>query len=148
MTNYKNYDMESLDFTQCNHKVIKKYYEIFDNAYLNLADAKKVENEHAKNEKITPIYLIVSSEEEREVIVLPDSDVISSSYDFEIVEEEFTQDYARKCQHCGAYFEEGYLVGDYDTYCEDGCLYTVFKDEAEYLEAYEEDEAFWTTFWE
>lgn|GEM_PF-5481974 len=147
MCKFVEVDMKKLDFEQCGNKEIKKYYAIFDTAYKNLEDAQKIEDEWANKDTVKPVYLILEKDDEPDLIVLPESGT-PHDYDFDVLEEEFTTDYARKCHACGAYFEEGYIVADCDAYCERGCLYTVYANEAEYLEAYENDEAFWTTFWD
>lgn len=50
----------------------------------------------------------------------------------------------RICSKCGAVMTDGYVIHDGEKYyCSDECLHTEYT-EAEYMEMYEEDEAYWT----
>lgn len=125
---------------------IERYYRIFDTAYKNEADAKKIEVEWSNYSQSRPIYLIVYFDEKRESISLLEKE-FDYSESLDEIENLYTSEYARKCAECGCYFDDGFLVNDYDTYCSKKCMFEVeFANEEEYLEAYENNEAFWTTF--
>lgn len=58
------------------------------------------------------------------------------------------KDEKRYCDVCGDLMEEGYCIYDgLEYYCSDECLHKNYTEE-EYLEMYENDEAYWTEWWE
>lgn len=79
-------------------------------------------------------------------------DVVYSSQNYNATVKEYNSlsDEEKICSHCGKYMTDGFMViGDYgfgwEYYCEEDCLHSVYT-EKEYLQMYEEDLAFWTTF--
>lgn len=70
-----------------------------------------------------------------------DADVGFSVVEFEKSEK---SEEKRYCVVCGKEMTEGYVIGDGESYyCSGECLNTVMTDE-EYLELYDNDQAYWT----
>lgn len=126
---------------------VYKYFRIFDMAFSKKEDALKIEDENGKHkDQVQEVYIILREDEKLESFPL--NDVVNRyDSDFEQIIETYTTEYVRICSHCTEVFDEGYLIDDGSAYyCSEKCLDRNIS-EKEYLEMYENDVAFWTTFW-
>lgn len=125
---------------------VYKYYKIFDIAYSKLEDALKVENENGKHkDQVQEIFIILKDVEQLEWLSLIDF-IPRYNTDYDEIIETYTTEYVRICSECEDYFDEGYLIDDGSEYfCSDVCLHKNYTEQ-EYLEMYNDDVAYWTTF--
>lgn len=125
---------------------IYQFHAIFDVAYKSEMQARQIEDEHGSHkDSVRPVYIILSENEyEQEAEFFPIENYQAfSNYNYEVIKNLYFEDFVRECKECKDLLDQGFLVEDYNWYCTKKCLHKTFT-EAEYLEMYEGELAFWT----